>query len=153
MQEEKQNPAVIHKFAEAREKAEATNKKPYMSMQFMEDVAMAASRVMGDSYQENFAVLVYTQSVDALLYAKTVRRLTGMSLQRAVAVVSAALPEAGVVMGCQTFVSTIATIAAEIDAGAAQELADDMRKWRIAYYRRRYGRLRWLRPTWWRALL
>jgi len=153
MKKEKLDHVVVHRFAEAREKAEATNKKPYMSQRFMEEVAHAATRIMGDSFKENFAVLAYTQSVDALLYAKTVRRLTGMSLQRAVAVVAVALPEAGVVMGCQTFVSTMATIAAEVDAGAAKELADDMRKWRIAYYRRRYGRLRWLRPTWWRALL
>ena len=146
-------PNVVKQIQRADMEQRATNDKPVMNLKFMRDVSISMARWMGDSAKDNMAALVYLGSVDALLYAKQLRRCTNKSLNECVAIIATALPIAGQVMSNEVFVSTMSTIAGAVNVGKARAMVGDMRAWRREYYCERYGAWRWFHPTWWRVIL
>lgn len=133
--------------------ARAMDMRPHMTYQFMQDVAHALTASYGDTAKANMAALTYLGSVDAVLHAKALRRVTGKRLPECIAIVATALPDPGVVLMNQTFVTTVATIAETVQSGKARELVGDLKAWRREYYIRQYGVWRWLLPVWWRIML
>jgi hypothetical protein len=144
---------VVSKMALADATARAHVVKPLMTLRFMEDVAAAMSASYGDTAKANLASLVYLGSVDAVLHAKSLRRATGKRLAECIAIVATALPDPGVVIMNECFVTTIATIAHTVQSGKAREIVGDARAWRREYYKQRYGWWRWILPVWWRVML
>jgi hypothetical protein len=148
---ERENVAAQMRVADVT--ARAMDMRPHMTYQFMQDVAHALTAWYGDTAKANMAALTYLGSVDAVLHAKALRRVTGKRLPECIAIVATALPDPGVVMMNQTFVTTVATIAETVQSGKARELVGDLKAWRREYYIRQYGPWRWLLPLWWRIVL
>ena len=146
-------PNVAAQMKVADSAARALDMRPNMTYQFMQDTAHALTSSYGDTAKANMAALTYLGSVDAVLHAKALRRVTGKRLAECVAIVATALPDPGVVLMNQTFVATVATIAETVQSGKARELVGNVKAWRREYYIRQYGVGRWLLPVWWRIML